>query len=202
MNYGTRLANLRQHMAAASIDVVFLPISADLQYLTGIGRDMPNFGAVLYPGRWLEGAFIGHEGGPIITLPRMTAVFHAPHVDSGEVRVLADRDDPFALAKEVLGTFKLGAQPRIAIGNFAWAETAVALQSLFPGAVFSNAADLIRPLRRVKTEDEIAVMREAGAVTEQAFSAVLKHLKHGMTEVDICAEVAESPHRLWARKHQ
>jgi Xaa-Pro aminopeptidase len=198
MNFAARLAQLRRRMAEASVEVVFLPISADLQYLTGIGRDMPNFGAVLYPGRWLEGAFIGREGGPIITLPRMTAVFHAPHVETGEVRVLADRDDPFVLAKEVLGTFKLGAQPRIAIGNFAWAETAVAFQSLFPSAVFSNAADLIRPLRRLKSEDEIAVMREAGAVTEQAFSAVLKQLKHGMTEVDICAEVDLQLRRLGA----
>jgi Xaa-Pro aminopeptidase len=185
-------------MAETAIDLIFLPISADLQYLIGIGRDMPNFGAVLYPGRWMEGAFIGRDAGPIITLPRMTAVFHAPQVDMGEVRVFPDRVDPLAFAREVLAAFHLSDKPRIALGNFAWAETAVGLQTLLPDAIFSNASDLMRPLRRLKSEDEIAVMREAGDVTEKAFAAVLRQLKHGMTEVDICAEVDLQLRRLGA----
>lgn len=189
MNYLERLARLRQAMQHASIDLIFLPISADLQYLTGIQRDMPNFGMTLYPGRWMEGAFIGREANPIITLPRMTAEFHAPNAEIGETRVFPDRGDPMAFAKDVLSTFKLGDTPRIALGNYAWAETTVALQNLLPNAIFSNASDLMRPLRRIKTPDEIEVMRRAGAVTEAAFTEVLKKLKIGMTETEICAEV-------------
>ena len=75
MNYHARLAAFQKRMVDASIDLAFLPITADLQYLTGIPRDMPNFGATLYNGRWMEGAFIGREGSPVITLPRMTAEF-------------------------------------------------------------------------------------------------------------------------------
>lgn len=189
MNYSERLARLRQAMHAAHIDLIFLPISADLQYLTGIQRDMPNFGMTLYPGRWLEGAFIGQSVGPIITLPRMTAEFHAPSSDLGEMRVLPDQGDVSAFAKAVLGSFALGTAPRIAVGNYAWAESVVALQTLLPNAVFSNAADLIRPLRRIKSDEEIAVLRQAGQITETAFAAVLDQLKIGMTEVEICAEV-------------
>lgn len=189
MNYTARIDSLRRQMDAFGVDLVFLPISADLQYLTGIPRDMPNFGATLYHGRWLEGAFIGKEAGPIITLPRMTAEFHAPQVSLGEVRVVPERSDPSVLAKDVLSLFNLSDKPRIAIGNFAWAESAVMLQGLLPGAIFSNASDLMRPLRRIKSADEIAVMREAGKVTEQAFAEVLKQLKQGMTENEICAEV-------------
>lgn len=189
MDYQKRLAGLRQQMAGASIDVVFLPISADLQYLTGIPRDMPNYGAVLYPGRWMEGAFIGQTVGPIITLPRMTAEFHLQGVVSGDVRVIKDQDDPFALARDVLNSFKLGDSPHIALGNAAWAETAVALQSLYPGAVFSNAGDLTRPLRRIKSQEEIDALRHAGSVTEAAFTDVLPKLRHGMTELEIMSEV-------------
>lgn len=189
MDYKTRLERLRQRMAEASVEMVFLPISADLQYLAGVPRDMPNFGAVLYPGRWLEGAFIGLNGGPVITFPRMTAEFHMEGVTLDDVRVLGDRDDPFALVRGILDSFQLGAKPRVALGNFAWAETAVALQNLLPGAIFSNAADLMRPLRRIKAPEEIDVMRRAGAVTEAAFAEVLKKLKHGMTEAEICSEV-------------
>jgi Xaa-Pro dipeptidase len=189
MDYAKRLSLLRQQMVSASIDAVFLPISADLQYLTGIPRDMPNYGAVLYPGRWLEGAFFTRSAGPVLLLPRMTAEFHLEGHTTGDVRLIGDRDDPFALARDVLRAFSLGTKPRIAVGNYAWAESVVALQSLLPGAIFCNAADLTRPLRRVKSAEEIEVMRRAGAATEGALSEVLKKLRHGMTENDISAEV-------------
>src|SRR5262249_47602312 len=162
----------------------FLPISADLQYLSGIPRDMPNFGATLYPGRWLEGAFITQTAGPIVTLPRMTAEFHMGGVSVGDVRIIADRDDPYEIARDVLRAFDLGQKQQIALGNFGWAETAIALQSLLPRAVFSSATDLLRPLRRIKDKDEIEVMKRAGAVTESAFAEVLKKLKQGMTEAE------------------
>ncbi len=189
MDYQGRLKRFREQMANAGVDIAFLPISADLQYLTGIPRDMPNYGAVLYPGRWLEGVFVSQTAGPIVTLPRMTAEFHMEGVSLGDVRVIADRDDPFTVARSVLDTFKPGDKPRIALGNHAWAETAVNLQKLLPGAIFSSASDLVRPLRRVKAPEELDVLRRAGAVTEAAFSEVLKKLRHGMTETEINAEV-------------
>jgi len=189
MDYHGRINRFRQQLATAGVDVAFLPISADLEYLTGIPRDMPNFGATLYPGRWLEGAFISQTAGPILTLPRMTAEFHLQGATSGDVRVIHDRDDPFALAREVLQAFKLPDQPRVALGNFAWAETTINLQKLLPAAIFSSATDLLRPLRRLKAPDEIEAMRRAGAVTEAAYTATLKQLKHGMSEAEISAEI-------------
>jgi len=189
MDYEGRVNRFRQQMAAASVDIAFLPISADLQYLTGIPRDMPNFGAVIYPGRWLEGAFITQTAGPIITLPRMTAENHYGGALTGNVRVIADRDDPMAVGREVLSAFKPGDKPRIALGNYALGETAVNLQKLLPGVVFSSATELLRPLRRIKSADEIEVMREAGTVTEAAFTEVLAKLKHGITEAEIESEI-------------
>src|SRR5712691_13316381 len=109
MDYEGRVNRFRQQMAAASVDIAFLPISADLQYLTGIPRDMPNFGATLYPGRWLEGAFVTQTAGPIITMPRMTSEFHMGGVSIGDVRIIADRDDSSQVARDVLLAFDLSA---------------------------------------------------------------------------------------------
>jgi Xaa-Pro aminopeptidase len=55
--------------------------------------------------------------------------------------------------------------------------------------VFISATDLVRQLRVVKSEEEIAIMRRAGEITEAAFADVLKSLKYGMTELDIVSEV-------------
>jgi len=195
MDYSTRLQKLRQQMHDHAVDLLFLPISADLQYFTGVPRDMPNYGLTIYNGRWLEGALISQTLGPVLVLPRMTAEFHLEGMVGSETRIIADREDPFKVAQEVLARFGLGKAPRVALGITAHAETAIAFQQLLPGVIFSGASELIGPLRRIKDADDLAVMRRAGAVTEAAFAEVLKHLRHGMTENDINAEVDLQLHR-------
>ena len=45
------------------------------------------------------------------------------------------------------------------------------------------------PLRRIKGEDELAIMRKAGEITEAAYAATLPKLRHGMTNLDLITEV-------------
>lgn len=54
MGYSDRLQRF-QNAIADQIDLAFLPISSDLEYLIGIPRGIPSFGAVIHPGAWLEG---------------------------------------------------------------------------------------------------------------------------------------------------
>jgi Xaa-Pro dipeptidase len=189
VSYNERLQRFQRAMDGKA-DCAFLPISADLHYLTGVPRDIPNFGATMHPGAWLEGAWIAPGHAPVLLLPRMTAEFGGlGALQNIDIRVLGDWDDPATLARSVLDTFALPAQPRLAVGDHTTGETITNLQALLPGAVFVSATDLLRPLRVIKSEDEIATMRRAGEITEQAFAAVLAQLKHGMTELDIVSEV-------------
>ena len=55
-----------QQILAENADLAFFPISSDLQYLTGVPRDNPNYGHNIHPGDWLEGAWIGRESCPCI----------------------------------------------------------------------------------------------------------------------------------------
>jgi len=189
MSHNERLQRF-QASVAGRIDLAFLPISADLQYLTGVPRDMPNYGAVMHPGAWLEGAWLAPDRAPILLLPRMTAEFGGlGALQNIEIRILGDWDDPATLAHGILDTLTLPDQPRVAISDHTSGETVIHLQHLLPGAVFSSATDLLRPLRVIKSEDEIATMRQAGEITERALAAVLAQMRHGMTELDIAAEV-------------
>ncbi|MEZ4683371.1 MAG: M24 family metallopeptidase [Caldilineaceae bacterium] len=45
------------------------------------------------------------------------------------------------------------------------------------------------PLRVIKDEAEIAIMRKAGAITEAAYQATLSNLRHGMNNLDLISEV-------------
>ena len=189
MPYNNRL-NRFQILLANSADLAFFPISADLQYLTGIPRDNPNYGAVLHPGAWLEGAWMTPAGNPILTLPRMTVEFGGVKQGEGaDLRVLGDWDDPNTLMKDIIAGFGLGQKPRIAISDSTKGETVSTLHHLFPDAIFSSATDILRQLRVIKDEDEIAIMQQAGEITEAAFTDVVSSLKHGMTELDIVSEV-------------
>lgn len=186
--YSERIQQFQQILAA---DVAFLPISSDLQYLTGVPRDIPNFGATIHPGAWLEGAWFTPQHAPIATLSRMSAELSGlqQQVKGVELRVLGDWDDPSKLVADILHGFNLPAKPTVAISDWTHGETIVYLQALLPSATFVSATSMLRALRVVKSEDEIAIMRQAGEITEAAFADVLKQLKIGMTELDVLTEV-------------
>ncbi len=196
MQYQQRVRAFQERLAAVA-DLAFFPRSADLQYLTGVPRDVPNFGAVMHPGDWLEGAWLTPTEQPLLALPRMTAEFGGL-AEAGDVRVhvLQDDDDPVAMVRGFLEGFALPERPRVAIGDTARGSTVSALQALLPTATFVSASQVLWPLRAIKSAEEIDVMRRAGAITEAAFAAVLEKLEHGMTELDI---VSELDHQL--RRH-
>lgn len=186
--FSERMARFQQALLGQA-DLAFIPISTDLEYLTGIQRDIPNFGVTLHPGAWLEGAWLTATHAPIVALPRMTAEFGGLGDAGGDVRVLGDWDDPAVLVADILKGFNLPARPRVAISDHAHAESAIQIQRLLPNAVFVSATDLLRPQRTIKDAGEIESMRRAGAVTEAAFTDVIRQLKLGMTELDIISEV-------------
>ena len=56
-------------------------------------------------------------------------------------------------------------------------------------ADFVSASDLITDLRMVKDADELAAMREAQRVTDEAFTEILNYIKPGVTESEIAARL-------------
>ena len=179
-----------QAILADQADLAFFPISSDLQYLTGVPRDIPNYGHNIHPGDWLEGAWISPRQAPVLPLPRMTAEFGGlSRLEGIDIRVLGDWDEPAEMVKGILDDFNLPDEPRVAISDFTRGETVSNLQPLLPGATWLSATDLLRPLRVIKSESDIDEMKEAGRITEAAFADTLKALRLGMTELEIVEEV-------------
>jgi Xaa-Pro dipeptidase len=187
-DYSARLRAVQQKMAEQAIDLLFLQRSANLHYLTGVPREEQNFGNTIYPGEWLSGAWIAPDRAPILSIPRMLADFHLS-VTSYDLRVLSDTADPATLAGELLGALGVPSAATIALDDRAWAETLLGLQAQRPAARFISAAPIMRPLRLIKGEDELALMRRAGAITEAAYRDTLPRLRHGMTTLDLLSEV-------------
>jgi len=89
-------------MLQAGIDLLFLPISGDLEYLTGIPRREPSFGNVSYRHGWLAGAFLRPEKDPVVVLPRMITEFELPDGPAGEVVIVSETDDGDAVLARII----------------------------------------------------------------------------------------------------
>ena len=189
IDYAKRLQPVQEAMRQAGVDLLFLNMSGNLTYLTGIQREEPNYGNTIYPGEWLAGAWIPQNGAPVLTLPRMLAEFHLGAVPGFDVRVLPDAGDPLHLAWDVAAHLHIQADAAIALDDRAWAETVLNLRSAFPAATWSLASSILGPLRRIKDADEIAMLRKAGEITEAAYADTLARLRHGMTTLDLITEI-------------
>ncbi len=188
IDYSSRLKRVQERMAAANIDLMFLPASANLNYVTGIPREEQNFGNTMYAGDWMTGAWIAPDRAPVLTVPRMTADFHSNFAGL-DVRVLPDAGDASAMVRDVFSSLGVTGNATIAIEDRARAETVMRIQALLPDARFASASSIMVPLRMIKDADELEVLRRAGRITEAAFAATLKKLHHGMTTLDLITEV-------------
>src|SRR5438132_14127904 len=74
-DYAARRRRLTEKMEAENVDLLFLAPSADLEYLTGVPRQIPHFGEVAYAHGWVTGAFFRVDAEPVFVLPRMFSAF-------------------------------------------------------------------------------------------------------------------------------
>ena len=68
--YAERRDRLGALLEERGIDALFVPPSSDLEYLTGIERDLPTFGNISYAHGWVAGAFLAPGRDPVYVLPR------------------------------------------------------------------------------------------------------------------------------------
>jgi Xaa-Pro aminopeptidase len=185
-DYAERQQRLAERMDAEGVDVLFLAPSADLEYLTGVERQIPNFGEASYPSGWVTGAFFVPGSEPVFVLPRMFAAFDLREEPQGELVVVNETDDGVAIFERVAQG--LGSTGIVAIGDRVWAETTLNLGRIFGADRLRTGSALVNELRRVKTAEELEAMRRAIATVEQTMGAVTPLVIPGTT----MAELAEA----------
>ncbi len=192
--YTRRRERLGELLGRRGLDALFVPPSADLEYLTGIERDLPTFGNISYAHGWVTGAFLVPGREPVYVLPRMFVRFHLDgEAPPGTLVVEDDGDGRAAFAEAVR---EIGSPDRIAIGQRAWAETAIELLGIVPGAELVEGSSLVNELRRVKSETELELMARACVIAGETMDAVAPLVVPGTSMVDLVEAVE---HELRAR---
>jgi Xaa-Pro aminopeptidase len=183
-DYAERRRLLGERMESEGVDLLFLAPSADLEYLTGVQRDIPNFGEASYAHGWVAGAFFRPDAEPVYIFPRMFVAFHlGEHVPEGELVVVNETDDGPAIFERVARG--LGATGTVAIGDRVWAETVLHLAEAFDADFLRTGSALVNELRRVKTPEELAAMERAIATVETTMAAVTPLVQPGVTMAEL-----------------
>jgi Xaa-Pro aminopeptidase len=186
-DHAERRRRLSEVMRATGVDLLFLALSSDLEYLSGVERGIPFFGQSSYPHGWVAGAFFRPDADPVFVLPRMVVVFDLPVRPDGEIVVVSETDDGRAVFERVARG--LGHAPSVAVGDRVWAETTIELGRIFGLESLRTGSSLVNRLRRVKTDDELEVMGRACRAVEAAMAAVTPLVQPGVTMAELREEV-------------
>jgi Xaa-Pro aminopeptidase len=186
-DYADRQRRLAQRMEKEAVEVLFLGSSADLEYLTGVERQIPNFGEAAYANGWVAGAFLRPGAEPIFVFPRMFAAFDLREEPEGELVIVNETDDGFATFERVARG--LGSAGTVAVGDRVWAETALNLGRIFGLDRLRTGSALVNELRRVKTPEELEAMGRAIRTVEQAMAAVAPLVVPGATMAQLAEAV-------------
>ena len=174
-------------MQADGVDLLFLAPSADLEYLTGVERQIPSFGQSSYAHGWVAGAFFRPDAEPVFVLPRMVVAFALEQEPEGELVVVNETDDGTAVFERVARG--LGSPSTVGVGDRVWAETVLHLVRLFGAERLRTGSALVNDLRRVKTSEELEAMGRAIRTVEQTMAAVTPLVVPGATMAQLAEAV-------------
>ncbi|MDQ4030121.1 MAG: aminopeptidase P family protein [Actinomycetota bacterium] len=186
-DYAERRRRLADRMREAGVDLLFLPPSSDLEYLTGVERPIPTFGQSQYAHGWVAGAFFRPGSEPVFVLPRMMTLFDIAGDLPGELVVVSERDDGPALFGAAASG--MGAARMLAVGDRTWAETVMHLTQAVSPERLVPASPLVNELRRTKSAEELAAMERACGVADAAMAAAGPKVLPGVTPLDLVEEL-------------
>src|SRR5579862_4787962 len=185
-DYAERRRRLDERLVAEDVAALFLAPSADLEYLTGVPRQIPSFGEPSYAHGFVTGAFFRPGAEPIFLFPRMFAAFDLREQPDGEVIVVSELDDGATTFERIASG--LGAAT-IAVGDRVWAETTLNLGRAVGFDRLRTGSRIVNELRRVKTAEELEAMGRAIATVEQAMAAVGPLVVPGVSMLDLVEAV-------------
>lgn len=196
-DFGARRRAFGGILTEAGVDAVWLPIGADLEYLTGMPRRVPTFGEVNYAHGWLAGAFLAPGRDPVFLLPRNYVEFDVPEGVPGEVVKVDELDDGDALFARTAAS--LPPVESLAVGARTWASATMKLLDELGSPRLADATKLLNRLRRIKSPEELTLMRRVCRIADQAMDETSGRIEAGVTELDLAEEVNYHLLRLGSR---
>jgi Xaa-Pro aminopeptidase len=170
-------------MAADDIDILVLGRQANVRYVTGA------------PQLWVAGT---RPFGPICEVIRATGEIHLNSTWDEGIPDEIGHDHLYGLAWNPMTLIEVlkqlpGAATARRVGTDSLTPTfAQLLPMAFPDAELVDAEPALRAARRIKTDDEVAVLRGALGIAEQALEAARAELAPGISELSLTGALMEA----------
>lgn len=176
MSIGNRLESVRKILTDTDLDGVVVTNPANRRYLTGFTAE----------------DHAADESSGMVLVTQLEATLFVSPTNLPWAKAEADSDhinvEPLTVSIEEAVAARLSDSddPRLAIED---ATTPAALWFAFQDALPDNAeivraADAVDQLRAIKSEDELALLRKAAALTDEAFAIATSRFSPGITEHD------------------
>src|SRR5215211_7343306 len=168
--YADRLRRAQVEMSRQGIDLLVVGASADLRYLIGYeGHESERMSVLVLP----------RDGVPHFVVPGLEAPLLHDQRDLLEIVPWEETEDPAVKVAAAAGTAALGT---VAAGDELWSVFTLRLQRAMPRARWAEGGQLLRPLRMIKDEREIALLAEAARRTDETWEEFLSFSITGLTE--------------------
>jgi len=192
--FARRIAKTRRRMAAAGLDVLVVADPANMNYLTGYDGwsfyvpQVVVLHASADPPLWI-GRRQDAPGARATTRLPSDAIVGYPdaYVQSAEGHAMTFVGEHLADRGWHRGTVGIEAD-----AYYYTAAADAALRRALPDARIVDAGSLVNRVRAVKSEPEIALMRQAARIAEAAMAAAVEAIAPGVRQCDAVAAIARA----------
>ena len=190
--FEARITRVRDELSHRELDGILVSDPANIYYLTGY-----NAWSFYTP----QALYLPLEGEPVLMMREMdglgahrTAALGADQVIVYPERTVHRPDEhPFTfVADELISRGVIGGVQRIAYegdAHFFSVRAFQAFTAACPSATFVESRELVNWVRLVKSDAEIALMRQAGKVASGAMAAGIEALAAGVPQYELAATI-------------
>ena len=175
--FARRLERARAELQARRLDLLIATPGTNYEYLTGYN-----------PGRSerLIALLLPVAGAPAVVCPAFEVERIKRHSVITELHGWEEQDDPHTLVGDTVRRLRSrSGSGTIALESSTAYQTFLRLGRALPGWKFVDAAPLTERLRVIKSPEEVALLRRAIAITQDAMAATFAQLAVGATEVQV-----------------
>jgi Xaa-Pro aminopeptidase len=174
----SRLKRAREVMAEQDVDFLFVTPSSDLTYMLGYPAHASERMTLLC---------VPRDGEPFVVVPTLESFRLEQRRGIVDIHSWEETESPAELTARLVE----GAEgATIAISDQTWSIFLLRLQQALPDSAFSSGTDVLRQLRMIKDEQEIANLRYAGEQTDKAWNTFVEtRTLAGRTERDAAADI-------------
>src|SRR5947208_673103 len=188
--FARRLERARAELKARGLDLLIATPGTNYEYLTGYN-----------PGRSerLIALLLPVAGAPAIVCPSFEVERIKRHSVITELHGWEEQEHPHALVAETARRLRPGSRGgAIALESSTAYQTFLRLGRALGGWKIVNAAPVTERLRAIKSPEEVALLRRAIAITEDAMAATFAQLAFATTEVQVSQAVSRELDQLGA----